>query len=612
MYGKKKQDLWTAYVDYQKAFDSVPHSWLLEILQIYKIDPIIQTCLSAAMKNWSTDLKLLNQDMGTIKICRGIFQGDSLSPLWFCLALNPLSNMLNRINEGYIQPAGNCKVNHLLYMDDLKLFANTREGLRRLLNATTTFSADINMKFGLDKCRINAVKKGIRHSVGLEAQLQQFTQTEIAVMHENELYKYLGYNQALRIDEKEAKDTLRTKYKMRLNNILKSKLCGKYIIKAINTYAIPVLTYSFGIIKWTQTELESLDRLCRTSCTKYRIHHPRSAVERMYLPRKKGGRGLINITNLHNNQVNNLFQYFKMRSEESTFYASLCASDNRVTALNLSQDGIAITIVTTDQRIEAWKKKEIHGRFPAIMNQPGIYYPETMSWLLTSNIFAETEGFMFAIQDGIIATRNYRRYILKEQIDDKCRMCNAIGETIEHIMSGCTTLAPIEYTYRHNNVAKIIHQELAFMCNFLKDRTPYYQYEPASVLENDNYKIYWDRTIITDRTIPHNVPDIVLQNKADKCLYIIDITIPLGNNIRKRHMEKITKYMPLAVEMKEMYNQEKVVIVPIVIGTMGEIPTKLETSLKTLNLKKNLYMQLQKTVILDTCNIVRKVIGNTP
>jgi hypothetical protein len=35
-----------------------------------------------------------------IQIKRGIYQGDSLSPLWFCLAINPLTNLLNSTGYG--------------------------------------------------------------------------------------------------------------------------------------------------------------------------------------------------------------------------------------------------------------------------------------------------------------------------------------------------------------------------------------------------------------------------------------------------------------------------------------------------------------------------------
>jgi len=60
-------------------------------------------------------------------------------------------------------------------------------------------------------------------------------------------------------------------------------LNGKSTIKAINTYATPVLNFSFGIVKWTPTDLENLQTKMRTLLTRYRFHHPRVAKERLTL-----------------------------------------------------------------------------------------------------------------------------------------------------------------------------------------------------------------------------------------------------------------------------------------------------------------------------------------
>jgi hypothetical protein len=75
------------------------------------------------------------------------------------------------------------------------------------------------------------------------------------------------------------------------------------MFKAINTYVIPVLTFSFGIVKWTPTDLESLQVKTRALLTKYRIHRPRAVKERLTLPRQIGGRGMTDITRLHGKQV---------------------------------------------------------------------------------------------------------------------------------------------------------------------------------------------------------------------------------------------------------------------------------------------------------------------
>ena len=128
---KKNRNLSTAWVDYKKAFDSVPHEWILKTIELYKISPIISSFPRTSMTKWQTWLPPSHNN-GTlksdpIKIKHGIFQGDSLFPLLFCLALIPLSNKLNNMGYGYKIFDGT--INHLFYMDDLKLFAKNDQDL---------------------------------------------------------------------------------------------------------------------------------------------------------------------------------------------------------------------------------------------------------------------------------------------------------------------------------------------------------------------------------------------------------------------------------------------------------------------------------------------------
>jgi uncharacterized membrane protein YkgB len=98
-------------------------------------------------------------------------------------------------------------------------------------------------------------------------------------MDENEFYKYVGMQQTRGIEHKYIKETLKNKFFKRVEAVLKTKLSGKHTIKAINTYAISLLTYFFGTIKWTQMELHGIQTKVNKSLTKFHIHHPKSARE---------------------------------------------------------------------------------------------------------------------------------------------------------------------------------------------------------------------------------------------------------------------------------------------------------------------------------------------
>jgi hypothetical protein len=80
-------------------------------------------------------------------------------------------------------------------------------------------------------------------------------------------------------------------------------------------------------------------------------------------------------------------------------------------------------------------------------------------------------------------------------------LCGIESETIQHITAACEQLAPTEYLKRHDVLAKIIHQKLAEVAELIEEKRPYYKYTPVNVLENDNFKLYWNRSILTDKTI---------------------------------------------------------------------------------------------------------------
>jgi hypothetical protein len=62
---------------------------------------------------------------------------------------------------------------------------------------------------------------------------------------------------------------------------------------------------------------------------------------------------------------------------------------------------------------------------------------------------------------------------------------------------------------------------LAVKFNLLKNTQPHYSYTPESCLENDSYKLYFDRTILTDIHIKHNRPNVIILNKQQKCLLLV-------------------------------------------------------------------------------------------
>ena len=88
------------------------------------------------------------------------------------------------------------------------------------------------------------------------------------------------------------KDKFRNEYFRRAKLILKSKTNGRNKIMALNTWAVSILRYGAGILKWNKNELQKMDRKTRKFMTMNKELHPRSDVTWLYVSWKNGGRGL--------------------------------------------------------------------------------------------------------------------------------------------------------------------------------------------------------------------------------------------------------------------------------------------------------------------------------
>ena len=90
---------------------------------------------------------------------------------------------------------------------------------------------------------------------------------------------------------------------------LGTELSAKNTIQAVGLLAVPVIKYSFGIVNWHQEELQKLDRKTRKLLTIHGQHHPKADVDRLCVPRKQGGRGLMQLEAAHAVEITKLVEY---------------------------------------------------------------------------------------------------------------------------------------------------------------------------------------------------------------------------------------------------------------------------------------------------------------
>ena len=121
------------WIDYNKAYQMAPHSWILESLGLVQVSENVVEFIRKSMKNTNTNLKSCGEYLEKVNIRRGIFEGGSLSPLLFVISMIPLIHILIKLKLGYTLKNGN-KLNHLLFMDHLKIFVKCDREINGLVS----------------------------------------------------------------------------------------------------------------------------------------------------------------------------------------------------------------------------------------------------------------------------------------------------------------------------------------------------------------------------------------------------------------------------------------------------------------------------------------------
>ena len=218
----------------------VPYSWIIECLDLFGVAENIKSLLVNSMEKCKVMLYSGNSELDEVEIKRGIFQGDSLSPLVFILALITLSLILKKAKAAYQFSESKEKINHLLFMDDLNLYSGSEKGLDSLIQIVCVFSEDIGMEFSIEKCAMLVMEKGkIVKSVGIELPDGKV----IKSLQEGESYKYLGILEADKFLEEKMKLNVSKEYIRSLRKVLKSKLNGGNLVRGVNTWAISLKRY---------------------------------------------------------------------------------------------------------------------------------------------------------------------------------------------------------------------------------------------------------------------------------------------------------------------------------------------------------------------------------
>jgi hypothetical protein len=141
--------IFSAFLDITKAYDSVPHSKIIERLQAAGVKDHLVRIITDLLSNRTTTIY-----GRTVPIGRGVPQGDPLSPLLFIIMLQPLSDALAAHPAGGVTLPGDLLLKDLLYADDVSLLAESPEDLNQMLQVCQVWASENGFEFSVDKSKV--------------------------------------------------------------------------------------------------------------------------------------------------------------------------------------------------------------------------------------------------------------------------------------------------------------------------------------------------------------------------------------------------------------------------------------------------------------------------
>ena len=648
---RRNKELHMLWVDMTKAFDSISHKALKWILAKLGVTPCIRTLLSELMSKQTVRYcgyqgqKMVKSK--PLEIKRGIMQGDTLSPLLFCIAIMPISDWIRTYIAPYRTATGAGKgcngpmmAGHIFYMDDLKVYTTTYENLVKAKDGIHRVARQIGLRMNPAKCAMKSLNS-------TDLREGRSGMDEIPILGTSSLYKYLGAEQNTFINMEQLWRRVEEHAKASARRLMSSNLVVRQKVNGYNQIVIPKLKYAisciiFGTGKMCEMrkKTRNFDAYVRKLLEQTKLRFGHSCAARLYVSKDEGGLGLKSVEEEMEHTIVYTWCYLTSRPEfkiPCMLADSLRASnkrsiisdfnavlkDNRLEKeiIRLDHNNVMVrsriyrSVKTAARAISTaiherwacthkatWLEREVASRVLSVNlenNQPFVCYEDSFLWIKKGWLSAEVLRNAWAAQEASLATKaSASGTSMWLQTNQLCRMRCQAKETAEHIVSVCSHWRTNIMVERHDDVARVLYSSLKKKYKLWgvisNTREPH-------IIETDEVVIHWNEPIQTSGIIKHNRPDIIVRDKKSKVIWIIEISVSWFTRLLTQERRKIYKYslnsnLPentavedffpgpnLKAELQRDYKM-RVEMIPIVIGACGECTPNLRKHVRMLNL----------------------------
>ena len=236
---KNKGKLYTAFIDFKKAYDTVNRENLFKTLKEMGISGLFLNNIIAMYEKTKYSIKVKNGFLDPISSNLGLRQGCPLSPMLFNLYIENIKDVFDDTCEPvYLD---NIKLNHFLYADDLVLISRDAKGLQRSLDKLAIYAEHKQLTINTKKSKtmiFNPTGKYIKEKFSVNRMTLEAVKS----------FCYLGFEVKPSGTVKHAMNTLYDK----ANKALRPLLCAiarfnipvKTSIRLFHTYISPIILYN--------------------------------------------------------------------------------------------------------------------------------------------------------------------------------------------------------------------------------------------------------------------------------------------------------------------------------------------------------------------------------
>jgi hypothetical protein len=269
-----QQDIYLLQIDFSKAFDTVNHAKLLQIMQSLKYPADAQRVVKDLYTEATTAVRTPYGYTEHIPIRRGTIQGDSLSPYLFILYLETLLRWLKVGARGYQFKAIDSlseRVRHQMadctYADELNALTRSISDLAIQADKITAYADWADLRVNMTKssatvalhasCPSNPYDPRTAHQrITNRVTIQG---TAVQVHPPKQPFKYLGIHLTMDLQWNHQFTQLLATVKNRLSHLNSTWLARHHKLRVISSCIRPVIRYTLPVAPYTRTQLQALD-----------------------------------------------------------------------------------------------------------------------------------------------------------------------------------------------------------------------------------------------------------------------------------------------------------------------------------------------------------------